>query len=82
MPIIEEREQLSPRNLFLTREAAANYLYCPKSRIDYCIRSGRLKAYRLTGKRKIYVHIFDLRNLFDGITATLIDPSPHARGRR
>ena len=79
---IEERDNLSPRNLFLTRESAANYLQCPKSTIDYCLRSGRLKGYRFTGKRTIYVHIWDIRNLFDGITATLIDPSPHVRGRR
>jgi excisionase family DNA binding protein len=79
---IEEQEQLSPRTMFLTREEAADYLYCPKSRIDHCIRSGRLKAYRRTGKRKIYIHIWDLRNLFDGITATPTNPLRHGHERR
>ena len=73
MQIIEV-DKLSPSNEYLTREQAANYLQCTQSTINSYIRSGRLKAYRIIGKRKIYVHISDLRNLFDGITATLIDP--------
>ena len=62
---IEERDDLSPRNEFQTIEQAASYLQKPQSTINADIRSGQLKAYRLTGKRTIYVHYADRRGLFE-----------------
>nr|WP_309697948.1 helix-turn-helix domain-containing protein [Armatimonas sp.] len=62
---IEERDNLSPRNEFLTIEQAGNYLQKPQSTINAYIRSGRLKAYRIIGKRTIYVHYADLQRLLE-----------------
>jgi excisionase family DNA binding protein len=62
---ILEVDTLSPRNEFLTIEQAGNYLQKPPSTINGYIRSGRLKAYRIIGKRKIYVHYADLQSLLE-----------------
>ncbi|WP_395088043.1 helix-turn-helix domain-containing protein [Armatimonas sp.] len=63
MQIIEV-DKLSAANEYMTREQATNYLQYTQSTINAYIRSGRLKAYRIIGKRKLYVHYADLHKLF------------------
>lgn len=49
----------------LTVEQAANYLQLSQSSIRSYIRQGKLKAFRVAGKRKVLIHKDDLLKLLE-----------------
>lgn len=49
----------------LTVEQAANYLQLSQSSIRSYIRQGKLKAFRVAGKRKVLIHREDLLKLLE-----------------
>lgn len=55
---------------FLTVEQAANYLQLSTSSIRSYIRTGKLKAYRIAGLRKVLIHRSDLLALLEPARTT------------
>jgi excisionase family DNA binding protein len=49
----------------LTVEQAANYLQLSQSSIRSYIRQGKLKAFRVAGKRKVLIHREELLKLLE-----------------
>jgi excisionase family DNA binding protein len=49
----------------LTVEQAANYLQLSQSSIRSYIRQGKLKAFRVAGKRKVLIHKEELLKLLE-----------------
>jgi excisionase family DNA binding protein len=62
----ETNETMDAENReLLTVEQAANYLQLSQSSIRSYIRQGKLKAFRVAGKRKVLIHREDLLKLLE-----------------
>lgn len=62
----ENNETMDAENReLLTVEQAANYLQLSQSSIRSYIRQGKLKAFRVAGKRKVLIHREDLLKLLE-----------------
>ena len=60
-----DRKMDAEQRELLTVEQAANYLQLSQSSIRSYIRQGKLKAFRVAGKRKVLIHREDLLKLLE-----------------
>jgi excisionase family DNA binding protein len=81
-----ERHDPLDRDL-LTVEQAANYLQLSQSSIRSYIRQGKLKAFRVAGKRKVLIKREELLKLLEPARGDQLDeeadgPSPSHTGNK
>lgn len=62
----------------LTVEQAANYLQLSQSSIRSYIRQGKLKAFRVAGKRKVLIPRDELLKLLEPARGELLEDEGHA----
>jgi excisionase family DNA binding protein len=64
----------------LTVEQAADYLQVSQSSIRSYIRQGRLKAFRIAGKRKVLIPRVELLGLLEPARGNGADPNRDGNG--